>query len=78
MSKILAVTLVQFVLVILAGVNSSIEIPLVCNIPPVEARAGTGFPRDVPRAEASEAEQARGTSRGKPVPARASTGGKTF
>ena len=32
-----------------------------CNIPPVEARAGTAFPRDVPRAvaERSEAEWSR-------------------
>ena len=34
------------------------EINEECNIPPVEARAGTAFPRDVPRAvaERSEAE----------------------
>ena len=34
---------------------------LECNIPPVEARAGTAFPRDVPRAvaERSEAELSR-------------------
>jgi hypothetical protein len=33
----------------------------VCNIPPAEARAGTAFPRDVPRgvAEQSEAEWRR-------------------
>ena len=32
-----------------------------CNIPPVEARAGTAFPRDVPMAvaERSEAEWSR-------------------
>ena len=32
------------------GTQTAKIYPLVCKIPPVEARAGTGFPRDVPRA----------------------------